>query len=109
MSTPTVKVVSVLPGWWRVVALFGAGVGLLGVVEGLALIVPNPPQVGPIPAQPVVILVLIAGVLIPLSFGERRLRRSCFEAVAVGKAVVTSSLPLLPIVRIIEWPSRIRR
>ena len=90
MLTPNVKVVSALTGWRRIVALFGAGVGLLGVVFGLAEIVPIP-----IRAQLVVMLILITGVLVSLSFSEQRLRRSCFEAVAAGTGLTVSYAALL--------------
>ena len=75
MPASNVKVVSVLPGWWRIVALFGAGVGAeVGtmVVGYVLAYIPDPR------------LVLLTGILVPLSFSEQRLRRSCLEAVAVG-------------------------
>ena len=77
MPASNVKVVSVLPGWRRIVALFGAGVGLFVVFYGLA-------QIVLVPAQLALMFLLITGVLVPLSFSEQRLRRSFFEAVAVG-------------------------
>ena len=84
MLTPNVKVVSVLPGWWRIVALFGAGVGLMVVSkywswQALVLLAPW-------------LLVLITGVLVSLSFSEQRLGRSCFEAVAVGTGLTVGHL-----------------
>ena len=100
MSTPIVKVVSVLPGWWRIVALYGAGVALMGVVFGLAQIMPIPAQlalvaqIGRIPAQLALALVPITGVLIPLSFSEQRHWRSCYEAVAVGTGLTVGLFAL---------------
>ena len=73
-----------LPGWRRIVALFGAGVGLVFVfvIAGAGL-----RQIATMPAQVALMLVLFTGVLLPLSFSEQRLRRSCLEAVAVGTGV----------------------
>ena len=96
MSTPNVKVVSVLPGWWRIVALFGAGVGLVAVSRPLLPVerwlVGYSSATLTMPS----LLLLANGVLVALSFSEQRLRRSCYEAVAVGTGLTVGRFASSP-------------
>ncbi len=79
----SVKVVAGLPGWPRLAALFVVGIGLCFVLYGLA-------QVLPAVAQVIIVLLLIAGLAVALSFGEQRIGRACLEAIAIGAGLTAA-------------------